>query len=267
MIRGSRVARRGPDLHRQRIASQTPRRRSREQVRLPGSRAEPEHGGQAGRAKLVVQRELLARHVEEPAQVDVVRARSQRAAHHVEVQPVVRRVHDDLGALQRARERRSLARVHVLVSLEPEVPPRHVRAPLLEERRDVPPDSPSCPDDGDHERIVSWRWQSAPRVSASWRPASSTSPAESPRRRSWWSARKAPGSLTSTARRTSTSPAASAVRTRATASRRRSPRCTSRSTAICTSASWSGCTSRTSRSAAGSPSCRRARGRTRRACS
>ncbi len=234
---------------------------------LPGRGAEPEDRRQPGSAKLLVQLQLLPRDVKEPAKVDVVRSGAQRAPHDVEVEPVVGGVDDHVCTLQRRAQRSGIAGVHVLRSLEPEVPRSHVRAPALEERRDVPSDRARCPDDGDHVRIVSWRWSSGPRVSAFWPPASSSCRAGSRPRRSSSPAPRAPASRTSTARPTSISPAGSAARTPATACPPPSRPCTSRSTRTSISASWSGSTNRTWRSAAGSRSCRRARARARRACS
>ena len=130
-----------------------------------------------------------------------MRSGAQRAPHDVEVEPVVGGVDDHVCALQRRAQRSRIAGVHVLLSLEPEVPRSHVRAPALEERRDVPSDRARCPDDGDHVRIVSWRWSSGPRVSAFWPPASSSCRAGSRPRRSSSPAPRAPASRTSTARR------------------------------------------------------------------
>src|SRR5918992_5356516 len=88
MICGGRVAARRPDLERARLLAQAPRGGGREQVRLPWRRAEPEDRRHPGTVELLVELELLPRDVEEAAEVDVVHARREAAAHHREVEAV-----------------------------------------------------------------------------------------------------------------------------------------------------------------------------------
>ena len=79
--------------------------------------------------------------------------RSKRAAHDIEVEPVVGAVDDDGRAFEGARERLAVACIHLLPAFEPKVPARHFRPPLLEEAGDIAPDRPRCTDDRDHAPI------------------------------------------------------------------------------------------------------------------
>ena len=256
-----RIARGRPDLERGWCARKPFDHHSGEQVRLPGGRAHPEDRGQPRLTESSVQVELAPRHVEEATEVDVVGAGCERAFHHLQVQPVVRAVDADRRAGERPFERRRVARVHVLVPLEPEVARRRRRLPRFQEFEHLAADRPGCSDDGDHGcRIFSilvgsicgsraaHRKRPSRRSTGTLRRARPLDAA--PLRR----AQRARGSWTWTGASTSTSPAGSPARTSATGFRPRSPPSTSRSTATCTNARWSGCTNRTSSSAAGSPS-------------
>ena len=92
-------------------ALQAARGHDRHQVRDPGCAAHAQHGQQARAAELRVERQLPPRHVEEPAQVDVVAARVERRPHHVEVQGVGRAVHQHADVRQLPREPLAVARV------------------------------------------------------------------------------------------------------------------------------------------------------------
>ena len=162
MLGGGGVARRRPDLEPLGRRTEPLGGRSGEEVRLPGRRAHAEHGGQAGRRELVVQLELLPGHMEEPAEVDVVRPRRQGTPHHVEVQPVVEAVHADVGAHEAVAERLRITGVEEFLVREAKVSPGDGRPPLLQEPRHVaadragasehrnhapfPPAAPSAPD-------------------------------------------------------------------------------------------------------------------------
>ena len=150
MAGGRRVARGRPDLERGWCARKPFDHHSGEQVRLPGGRAHPEDRGQPRLTESSVQLELAPRHVEEAPEVDVVGAGCERAFHHLQVQPVVRAVDADRRAGERPFERRRVARVHVLVPLEPEVARRRRRLPRLQEFEHLAADRPGCSDDGDH---------------------------------------------------------------------------------------------------------------------
>ena len=104
--------------------------------------------------------------MEEPAEVDVVRPVSESRAHDVEVEPVVDRVHDHVGAVERGLQRSSVAGIDMLRPFEPEVASRHLRPPLLQKAGDLPADGPRCAENDDHGRIVAWRSSSTPRASA-----------------------------------------------------------------------------------------------------
>jgi len=67
--------------------------------------AHAQDGGQARLAEAGVQLHLLARHVEQPAQVHVGHAGAQTAAHHSQVVVVVHRVHRAAGAGQHLDQR------------------------------------------------------------------------------------------------------------------------------------------------------------------
>ena len=150
MLRRGGVARSRPDLQRPRLLPEPLRRRRRQQVRLAGRRAHPQQRTEPRRPELLVEPELLARHVVEAAEVDVVDARRERAAHDGEVEPVVRAVDDDRAAVQPAGDRRPDRTRRAPPPLEPRVPPHERRAPLLEEAGDAAPDRPGGSDDGDH---------------------------------------------------------------------------------------------------------------------
>src|SRR5436190_19007999 len=130
------VARRSPDLERAWLSPEPLDRGAREQVRFSGSRADAEYGGARGGLEARVVLELPPRHVEQPAEVDVVAAALERRLHHVEVEPVVDAVDADGRAGERTAEARGVASVDVLVPLEPKVAPRDRHSPLLEERAD-----------------------------------------------------------------------------------------------------------------------------------
>ena len=161
MAVGGGVSRRGPDLHRDWFAADPLRREAREQVRLARRRAEPEDRRAAGGRELFVELELAARHVEEPAEVDVVGARGESAAHHVEVEAVVDAVHDHARALQPALQRVRVGDVDVLVALEAVVEPAERRSPLLEEPGHGAADRAGGAEDGDHCVAVPRRASSA----------------------------------------------------------------------------------------------------------
>ena len=116
MLRRGRVARSRPDLERPGLLPEPLRRGRRQQVRLAGRRAHPQQRTQPRRPELLVQTELLARHVVEAAEVDVVDARRERAAHHRKVESVVGAVDDDRAAVQAAGDRGRIGRVERLVA-------------------------------------------------------------------------------------------------------------------------------------------------------
>ena len=101
-------------------------------------------------AELVVELELAARHVEEAAEVDVVGAGLERAAHDVEVEAVVDGVHDHPGALEPVSKRVGVGDVDVLVALEPEVQSPHRSSPGLEKAGHGPADRPGRAEHRDH---------------------------------------------------------------------------------------------------------------------
>ncbi len=133
MVGCRRVARRRPDLEPLGRLAESVGGRSGEEIRLPGRRAHAEHRCQAGRRELVVQVELLPRHVEEPAKVDVVRPCRQGTTHHVQIQSVVEAVHADVGANKAVAERFRIAGVEELLVRKAKVSPGDGRPPLLQE--------------------------------------------------------------------------------------------------------------------------------------
>ena len=124
--------------------------RAREEVRLAGRRAHPEDRRELRAAEFVVELELLACHVEEPAQVDVVRAGAQRSPHHLEVEAVVGAVDADGRSVEGARDGIRVARVDELVAFQAEIARPVIGPPLFEEGADFPPDRSRSSDDRDH---------------------------------------------------------------------------------------------------------------------
>src|SRR3972149_4789098 len=82
-------------------------------VGTPGGGAHARDGGQARLAEAGVQLHLLARHVEQPAQVHVGHASAQTAAHHSQVVVVVHRVHRAASAGQHLDQRRLVGDVQL----------------------------------------------------------------------------------------------------------------------------------------------------------
>jgi 4-aminobutyrate aminotransferase/(S)-3-amino-2-methylpropionate transaminase len=148
-----RIPARGPDLQRDGQCVEPLDGRAGEQVRLPRRRAQAEDRRQAEFPELVVELELAASHVEETAEVDVVRTRLAAGPHDLEIQPVVGAVDTDDGAVEGTRDRGRVTRVHVLVAVEPGIATRGADASLVEEGDHLPPDRSGRADDRDHGPI------------------------------------------------------------------------------------------------------------------
>ena len=100
-------------------------------------------------AKLRVQLQLEPGDVVEAAEVDVVRARVERAAHDRQVEPIVDAVDADRAPLERCGHGARGRSVDPLLPVQASVPPNERSAPALEEAGDVPSDRAGCADDRD----------------------------------------------------------------------------------------------------------------------
>ena len=142
---------------------------------MPGAEPIPSSAPDSRRAEILVQPELLARHVVEAAEVDVVHACRERAAHHRNVEAVVRSVDDDTE--QPSRPRGDRIRIGCVERLIPSrrASRRTNGAPHSSKKLDdAAADRPGGSDDGD--QAPQYRYFRSARISSAARSPVSTAP-------------------------------------------------------------------------------------------